>query len=65
MQTAQKSTSQATFFFFDNVPKIEIFSAEHVDLASFRQVSGNQFLLDPTSCSKEIFGNASEASPYV
>lgn len=44
---------------------MEIYSVQHVELASYRQMSGDQFLSDsPTSCIRETFGNASEASPY-
>lgn len=62
MQTVQKMYQTSPL---KNVPKMGIYSVQHVDLASYRQMSGDQFLSDsPTSCIRETFGNASEASPY-
>lgn len=62
MQTVQKMYQPSPL---KNVPKMGMYSVQHVDLASYRQMSGDHFLSDsPTSRIRETFGNASEASPY-
>lgn len=40
------------FFFFNNVPKVKIYSTEQVDLASYRQMSGDPFLGDQPPASR-------------
>lgn len=40
-------------FFLNKVPKIEIFSAEQVDLLSCRQMSGDPFLSDQPPASRK------------
>lgn len=40
------------FFFLNNVPKVEIYSTEQVDLASCKQMSGDPFLGDSPPASR-------------